>query len=295
MGVGGLPVRVHINGRLVEESEAAISVFDRGFLFGDGIFESMRTLAGRVFRLDRHLARLRGSARRIALDLPVSDRALSEAVAELLQANGLAEARVRVTVTGGPGRPGDYLHAPGPPTVVMSAAPFKPLEPVLHQQGVAVVIPRRRAIASDALDPSIKSTSRLNFVLARREANQQGGFEAVLQDAAGHLTEGTASNLFLVSRDRLLTSPVPEGGLPGVTREAVIELAREAGVPVREERLPASLLDDASEVFLTNTSWEVLPVARVDGREIGGGRPGPVAILLLSRYRALVRRECCVD
>ena len=288
-------MRVHLNGRLVRESEGVVPVCDRGLLFGDGIFESMRAVRGRVFRLDRHLARLRRSAAAIGLALPDRLADLGRDVAELLRANGLSDARVRLTVTRGPGRPGDYLFAPGPPTVPMIAAPFRGLDPALHERGVALVVSRRRQVPPESIDPSIKSISRLGSVLARREADDGGAFEAVLLDLHGHLTEGTASNLFLVEGGRLRTPPVPEGGLPGVTREAVLELARLEGIDAAEERLPAARLHAAHEVLLTNASWEVLPAVSVDGKPVGGGKPGPVARTLLARYRDLLRRECGGD
>lgn len=286
---------VHLNGRLVPEGEATVSILDRGFLFGDGVFESMRVVGGRIFRLDRHLERLRRSADLIGLALPGGPGAFGEAAIKLLRENGLTEARVRITVTRGPGRPGDYVEAPGPPTVVMIAAPYAGPDPALRERGVTVAIPRRRQIPAEAIDPSIKSISRLASVLARREARDQGAFEAVLLDLAGNLTEGTASNLFLVVRGRLLTPLVPEGGLPGVTRQAVLELASAAGIEVHEDRLPARTLSHADEAFLTNTSWEVLPVARVDQRPVGDGRPGAVTRDLQGRYRDLLRRECGGD
>lgn len=283
---------VHVNGRLVEEAEARVSVFDRGFLFGDGIFESMRAVSGSVFRLEPHLGRLRNSASIIGLTLPSPPRAIGVAVRETLARNGLRDARVRVTVTRGPGRPGEYVEAPGPSTIVIAASPFTGLDPAFYEKGVEAAIPRRRQVPRQALDPAIKSISRLSAVLARREARDRGAFEAILLDGEGNLTEGTASNLFLVQGGTLLTPPAPQEGLPGVTREAVIGLAREAGLPVAERRLPEGALASAEEAFLTNTSWEVLPVTRVNGRAVGQGRPGRVTALLLDRYRDLVRREC---
>ena len=283
---------VHLNGRMVEEADARITVFDRGFLYGDGIFETMRAAAGSIFRFERHFERLRGSADRIGLALPVGAAGLLADCGTLLRANGLREARLRVTVTRGPGRPGDYVGAPGPATRVITAAPFVPLDPALAAAGVAVALVSRRQPAADVIDPSIKSTSRLHLVLARREATASGAFEAILLDAAGRLAEGTASNLFLVRAGRLLTPPAPGVGLPGVTREAVLELAQAAGIGVSEESLPAAVLFDAEEAFLTNTSWEVLPVTRADGRQVGNGRPGAVTVLLRERYRALVEKEC---
>jgi branched-chain amino acid aminotransferase len=285
-------VWIHLNGRLVPEEEALVSVFDRGFLYGDGVFESMRAAGGVVFRLKRHLERLFRSAEGIGLDLTAAAPALAAAPGEVLEANRLSEARIRLTVTRGTGRPGDYVEALGPPTVVVSAAPFQELDESLYAGGVRVMIPRRRQIPPDSLDPAIKSTSRLGSVLARLEARDRGAFEAVLLDGGGHLTEGTVSNIFLVVTGRLLTPPAPAGGLPGITREAVLELARAAAIEVSEERLPAELLADAQEAFLTNTSWEVLPIVQVDERRIGEGVPGPVSRDLLAAYRDLLQREC---
>ncbi|HKB07431.1 MAG TPA: aminotransferase class IV [Candidatus Polarisedimenticolia bacterium] len=285
-------MRIHLNGRLVEEDEARVSVFDRGFLYGDGVFESMRAVAGVVFRQDRHLERLMRSAEGIGLSLAPLSAGLPAAIRELLAANELRDARLRITVTRGDGRPGEYVEALGPPTVVISAAAFESLDESMYRSGVGATIPRRRQTPPEVLDPAIKSISRLGSVLARREARDRGGFEALLLDAGGHLTEGTVSNLFLVARDRLLTAPTPAGGLPGITRETVIELARAAGIEVSEERLPASLLRECQEAFLTNSSWEVLPVVRVDDQPIGEGIPGPVTRDLLAAYRDRVRLEC---
>ena len=282
---------VHLNGRLVEESQALLSVFDRGFLFGDGVFESMRSVGGVVFRESRHLERLSRSAAGIDLVLPVPASGLATATREVLDRNRRKDARIGITVTR-PGRPGDYVEAQGPPSVVIAAARFDGLDPALHRDGVRVAIARRRQIAPEALDPAIKSISRLSSVLARREARQAGAFEAIVLDGTGHLTEGTASNLFIVHDGRLRTAPAPAGGLPGITRAAVVELARQASIGFTEERLPAALLATADEVFLTNTSWDVLPVVAIDGRPVGAGVPGPLTRRLLDGYRELVRLEC---
>jgi branched-chain amino acid aminotransferase len=285
-------VLIHLNGRLVPEDEGVVSVFDRGFLFGDGVFESMRSYAGRVFRLAPHLDRLGRSAALAGLPGSPSRDHLEAAVGDLLQANGLADARLRLTLTRGPGRPGDYVGADGPPTVVISASPYAGPAAALVEEGVPVTVAARRAVPADCLDPAIKSLSRMASVLARREADAKGAFETILLDAAGRLTEGTSSNVFLVAGGRLLTPAAPRGALPGVTRAAVLEAAAAAGIAAQETDLPAERLAAAEEVFLTNSSWEVLPVSRVDGRPVGRGRPGTVTRELLARYRALVRREC---
>jgi D-amino acid aminotransferase len=280
---------------MVEEAEAVVPVFDRGFLFGDGVFETMRAAGGRVFRLARHLERLERGTALAEIDLPGGAAAIEAAVAEVLHANDLRDARVRVTVTRGPGRPGDYAGLAGPATVVVTAQPFHGLDPMLHERGVEAAVAPGGAIPAGALDPAIKSLSRLSAVLARRVAARRGAFEAILTDARGMLTEGTVSNLFLVAGGLLETPAAAGGCLPGVTREAILALAREAGFEVREAPLPARALEGATEIFLTNTSWEVLPVARLDGRPVGDGRPGPASRTLLRLYRELVRRECADD
>jgi branched-chain amino acid aminotransferase len=249
-------------------------------------------VTGRIFRLDRHIMRLERSAELIGLQLPWPAKRVPDLLADLLGANRLRDARIRLTVTRGRGRPGDFVEATGPPTVVATAAPFAGPDPALYETGVSMTISKRSAVPAAALDPAIKSISRLASVLARRDAQVDGAHEAVLLDARGHLTEGTASNLFVVENGRLATPRIPEGGLPGITRQTVLELARRAGIESGEETLPAARLPRVDEVFLTNTSWELLPVTRIDAQAVGTGRPGPVTRDLHARYRALIRLEC---
>jgi len=285
-------VLVHLDGRLVEEADARIPVFDRGLLYGDGVFESMRAVHGRIFRLEAHLDRLERSASLAEFEGLPDRLVFAGQLRETLAANGLRDARLRLTLTRGAGRPGDYVHASGPPTRIITAAPFTGLDPRLYEEGVGLAVVGRQAVPAAVLDPAIKTTSRLSAVLARREAARAGAFEAALLDAAGHLTEGTTSNIFLVESGRLLTPASDGAALPGVTRAVVLEAAHAAGLPVEERPLPVALLFSADEIFLTNTSWEVLPVTRVDGRPAGGGRPGPRSATLLAGYREQVRREC---
>jgi branched-chain amino acid aminotransferase len=285
-------VLVHLNGRLVEEAQAVLPVFDRGFLYGDGVFESMRATNGRIFRLDAHLERLERSAALAEFEgLPASP-VLAAELNELLQANRLTDARLRLTLTRGAGRPGDYVGSEGAPTRVATADAFQGLDPRHHERGVALAVSRRQSVPAAVLDASIKTTSRLAAVLARREAARSGAFEAALLDADGHLTEGTTSNLFLVRAGRLLTPAIDGNALPGVTRAVVLEVACALAIPVDERPLPVALLREADEIFLTNTSWEVLPVTSVDGVPRAGGVPGAITLTLLAGYRARVRREC---
>src|SRR5262245_39382283 len=252
----------------------------------------MRAHRGRIFRLEAHLERLERSAALAEFEGVPPRAVLASELRELLSANRLGEARLRLTLTRGAGRPGDYVGAGGSPTRFATAAAFTGLDARLYEEGVALAVVGRQAVPAAVLDAAIKTTSRLSAVLARREAARAGAFEAALLDAAGRLTEGTTSNLFLVKEGRLLTPALDGGALPGVTRAVVLEAARASGLAVEERPLPAALLGEADEIFLTNTSWEVLPVTRVDGRPAGGGRPGPVSATLLAGYRERVRLEC---
>ena len=283
---------VHLNGRLVDESQALLPVFDRGFLYGDGVFESMRAANGRIFRLGAHLERLQRSAALAEFEGLPSGAVLAAELEELLRVNRLTEARLRLTLTRGAGRPGDYVGSDGAPTRVATVAEFSGLDPVHHERGVSLAVSMRQAVPAAVLDAAIKTTSRLSAVLARREAARAGAFEAALLDASGNLTEGTTSNLFLVRDGTVITPAIDGNALPGVTRGVVLETARAQRRAVEERTIPRSLLDAADEIFLTNTSWEVLPVVSVDARPAGGGRPGPVTRALLAGYRAQVRREC---
>lgn len=285
-------MQVLLNGLPIPEADAAIPISDRGFLFGDALFESMRAYGGVVFRLDRHLERLAQGAAIAGFEAMPDPALLAREVGMVLALNTLLDARVRLTVTRGRGRPGDYVGVDGPPQRVVQASAFAGPDPRHLREGVRIGVADRRAIPASSLDPSIKTTSRMASVLARREAAARGAFEAILLDAAGRVTEGTASNLFVVERGALLTPPVGGAALPGVTRAAVLEAAAEAGIEASEAPIAVDRLLGADEVFLTNSSWEVMPVIAIDATTVGDGRPGPVARLLLSRYGALVRREC---
>lgn len=285
-------MQVLLNGRPVDEAAATIPIHDRGFLFGDALFESMRAYAGRVFRLDQHLLRLAQGAAIAGFDAMPPGDLLAREVGEVLALNQLREARVRLTVTRGPGRPGDYVGVDGPPNRIVQASAFAGPDPSHLRDGVRVSVAARRAVPAACLDPSIKTTSRMVSVLARREAAAAGAFEAILLDGRGEVTEGTASNVFLVERGGIVTPPVAGTALPGVTRAAIMEAAATAGLRATEEPVTRERLLGAEEIFLTNSSWEVMPVTSVDAALVGGGRPGPIARRLLEGYRALVRRAC---
>jgi len=281
--------RVYVSGNLVPAAEARISALDAGVLLGAGLFETLRTYGGRPFRLGAHLARLRASGEFFRIFIRESDSQVAEAVARLVEANGLADARVRLTATRGPLADAVDDEAP-PATLIITAGPMTPYPAELYEKGATVVVSDIR-VSPD--DPTVyhKTTGYLRNLLALRDAHRARATEALIFNTKGRLAEGSLSNVFIVSGGRLLTPPVEEGLLAGITRAAVLELAAEVGVPAEQRPLAVRDCLDADEMFLTNSIMELLPVGRVERKEIGTGRPGPVTKQLASAYRALVIRE----
>lgn len=280
---------VHCGGRIVPADEAKVSALDAGFLYGDGIYETMRAYGGRVFARGRHLARLARSAARLSLPLPEGD-AVARAIDATIEANGCADALVRVTLTRGRlGRRLD-LSSAGPPTLLVTADALDPEGDARRRRGIRVVYSRYARWSAWAL-AGVKSTNYQVSLLARNEAREAGAMEVLLADETGSLVEAAAANIFAVERDRLVTPPLSAGILGGVTRDVVLEIARAAGRRVQEERLAAKRLEAADEVFLTGTTIQVAPVTRIGEREIGSGRPGPVTMALLRGYLEVVAQD----
>ncbi|MCC6346213.1 MAG: aminotransferase class IV [Nitrospirales bacterium] len=273
---------VYLNDGVVPAAEAKVSVFDHGFLYGDGIYETMRVYDGVVFLLDEHLQRLCRSASLIGLDVPKDIPGIKRALYETLRANGLRNAYVRLTVSRGYGQIGLDPGLCKEPTFVIIANEFKPYPSALYENGISLIIASTRRNLKEALDPQIKSLNFLNNILAKIEAQRADAYEAVLLNAAGHLTEGTISNLFFVKEGVLCTPAVECGILDGITRALVVGLAVRSGIELREgEFLPGDLYG-ASEVFVTNTTMEIMPVSRVDAARFTVGH---VAGLLHTQYR----------
>jgi branched-chain amino acid aminotransferase len=285
-----MSLRVHIDGRVCAPEEARVSVFDRGFLYGDSVFETVATAGGRPFALPEHLDRLARSAVRIGLTLPPRE-AIERAIAETLAAAGNPESRVRVTVTRGTGAFDMDPATAGEPRLVVIVAPLQGPTPEMLARGVAVEIVSVARNHPAALDPAVKSGNYLNSVLALAEARRRSGaHEAILCTADGHVAEGSTSNVFAVSAGQLRTPALSVGILDGVTRAKVLELAAGAGVsPVEVTDMSPDQLRAADEVFITSSARGVLPVTRIDGRPVGDGAPGPVTRRLLALYRALAQ------
>jgi branched-chain amino acid aminotransferase len=270
-------------------AEARLSVLDNGFVFGDGVYETLRTYAGRPFHLDRHLDRLRRSSARLGFDVSVSDAELTATLDRVLDGAANDESFIRIIASRGVGDISYRFERVQGPTVVIVAKPLEPLPEDYFSRGVPVAITTTRRNAANALDPAIKSCNLLNNILAVREAQSQGAIEGLLLNAAGHLAEGASSNFFVVNDGRLLTPPLSAGILAGITRDVVLTRAAGIGFDAKEIPLTPDDLLSADEAFLTSTLKEVMPIATVDGSPIGDGRPGPITWRVLEDFREYAR------
>jgi len=284
-----MPRIVFMNDRLVPEEEARVSVFDHGLLYGDGVFEGLRSYSGRVFRLEAHLDRLWASARAICLEIPLSKEALGRAVDETLAANGLSDGYVRLVVTRGAGSLGLDPNRTKNPQVIVIADTIALYAREAYDKGLRIVTAATQRVHPAALSPRVKSLNYLNNIMAKLEGLQAGCVEALMLNHKGEVAECTADNVFVVRGRRLLTPPPDAGILEGITRGAVMELAEAAGIDCREATLTRHDLYTADECFLTGTAAEVLPVVEIDGRKVGPGTPGPTTTRLIADFHRLVR------
>lgn len=279
---------VYLNGKFVPETEAKISVFDRGFLYGDGIFETIRAYNGRPFRLDRHIERLCRSAEIIALRLPHGPGRFAAIVQETLQANGLLNASVRLSVSRGQGPPGLSPALCARPTVVCTARDVPEGIKSKQEAGVRAVFVSTRRTPPQCLDSRAKTFNFLNNLMARIEADAACAFEGIMLNVSGQVAEGTVSNVFFCHGGKLCTPSAEAGVLPGIARETVLEVASSMSIEKLEGFFTAADLYAAEEIFLTNSNWEVMPVVELDGRAVGAGAPGAVTVRLSLGYRKLV-------
>lgn len=269
---------IYLNDRFVKDVDAVVSVFDHGFLYGDGVYETIRSYGSRIFMRDHHLARLRRSADAIGLSIP--DLNWPDLLHESMERNRIGNAQhdayLRITISRGAGDIGLDPALCRTPTVVIMATPLHPSSPELYRNGVTLIVAETRRNLPGALSPQIKATNFLNNILAKREAIAAGAFDSILLNWERHLTECTVSNLFFIADGCLHTPSVECGLLDGITRSIVIQLAREQQIPTEEGRFTPTQLHQACECFLTNTSMEIMPVVAVDGKPIGTGKPGPL-------------------
>ncbi len=278
---------IYLNGTLVPAQEAKISPFDRGFLYGYGLFETMRSYKGRVFRLDRHLARLRRSAAMLALASELEAYDLEQAIYKTLEVNRLKDARIRLTVSAGLGERGLAPPNLGPITVMVSAQKLDLPPPQVYRKGISAAIVSTRRNSLSPLS-QIKATNYLDSFVALSQAVASGAEEAILLNERGFIAECSTSNVFLVAEGILATPSVESGILPGITREAVLELARGLGIDAVEGEIPEADLFQAEEAFLTTSVREVVPITSVNGKPVGSGKPGTVTKRLMAAYKELV-------
>jgi branched-chain amino acid aminotransferase len=279
-----------MNGMLVDSDKAKVSVFDRGFMYGDGVFETMRSYAGTVFRIDAHLKRLFTSCDVLGIRPPTGRKRLEEAVYRALAANRLKCAYIKVAVTRGEGRLGIGHQDRFRPNAVIVAKEFEGYPEWMFSKGISAKVAGIRQNDLSVLS-RIKSMNFLGYIIARSEAKAMGYDEAIVANTKGHIAEAATSNIFLVKKETLITPSLLSGILPGITRSVVIAIARRLGLPVREKAVTRNELIAADEVFLTNSLAEVLPVRAVDGRCIGSGVPGDVTKLLHISYQKEVIRD----
>lgn len=284
-------MKVWIDGRIVDGSEARVPVTDHGLLYGDGIFEGIRLAGGRVFRLDSHLSRLRHSGRAIGLELPGGIDGIREIVLATARAWGRPDGYVRLLVTRGDGAMGvDPTRCPSP-RVICIACEIELYPAQLLATGVSMVTVSVRRPGPDVLDPRVKSLNYLNSVLAKREARLRGADEALILNSVGSVAEAAVANVFAFRRGKLLTPPATDGALEGVTRGCVIELAAGLGIPAEERSLTRMDLLSADEVLLSGTGARVVGVRSLDGAEIGVRAPGPVTEKLAAAFAEIARSD----
>lgn len=284
--------KIYLNGKLVPREDARISVFDHGLLYGDGVFEGIRAYDGHVFRLSQHLDRLYDSARAITLKIPLTKKEMEKAVIQTLKANSLKNGYIRLVVTRGEGDLGLDPRNCGKPVVFIIADKIELYPEEWYKKGLELVIVATKRNIPEAIDPGIKSLNYLNNILAKIEASLQNMPEAVMLNREGYVAECTGDNIFIVEENVLITPPFYVGILAGITRQAVMELAREKlDLLVREEAFTRFHLYSADECFLTGTAAEVIPVVKIDGRKIAEGKPGKITTRLIKEFRDLTRKE----
>jgi branched-chain amino acid aminotransferase len=282
-------LKIYIDGNFYDQSEAKVSVFDHGLLYGDGVFEGIRFYHDRVFRLEEHIDRLWDSAKAIALEIPMSRAEVIAAALETIRQNDLHDGYIRLLITRGAGSLGLSPDSCRRPSVIIIAATITLYPEELYKKGLTMVTCATRRISPAALSPRIKSMNYLNNILAKIEAQEAGAAEGLMLNEQGYVAECTGDNLFIVKGGQIWTPPLNAGLLKGVTRDVVFELAEKAQLCIQERELTRYDVYTADECFLTGTAAEVIPAIQLDRRLIGNGQPGPVTLRLIELFRELTR------
>lgn len=282
-------LQIYISGKYYDKENAKVSVYDHGLLYGDGVFEGMRSYSGKVFRMEQHLDRLWDSAKAIWLTIPMTKQAMAEAVNDTLKLNGITDGYIRLVVTRGAGSLGLDPTKTSDPQIIIITDHIQLYPKEMYENGLAIITASTIRNHSAALSPRIKSLNYLNNIMAKIEGLQAGCVEALMLNAKGEVAECTGDNIFLIKRGKLLTPSNDAGILEGITREAVIEIAQKAGIEVHQIPLTKHDVYVADEVFLTGSAAEIIPVIKVDSRIIGEGKPGPITKDLTKRFHQLIR------
>ncbi len=283
---------IYLNGKYVEKSKAKVSVFDHGFLYGDGVFEGIRVYEGNIFKLEEHLCRLFSSAKSIMLSIPMGMEELKEAVAETVRKNNLSDAYIRLVVSRGEGDLGlNPTKCPVPMIVIIAdEITLYPVE--FYERGLSIITASTRRNIPEALSPKIKSLNYLNNIMAKIEANRSGVPEALMLNSQGYVAECSGDNIFIVNdNEHLITPPSHAGALTGITSAAIMEIAREDEIKVREKLFTLFDVYNARECFLCGTAAEVIPVVKVDDRVVGEGQPGKITRKIMKKFSGIVKKE----
>ena len=281
---------VSLNGTLTPKEEARLPFYDHGLLYGDGLFEGIRVYGGRVFKLDEHVARLYYSARALNIIVTETPDTMRQTILETVRANGHRDGYIRVTVTRGTGLGLDPKHIKGDANVYISCEQLALYPPEMYEAGLIVATVSTRLPSPDVIDPRVKCTGKyINNIMAKAEANRQGAGEGLMLTREGYVGEATGDNIFLIKDGAITTPPASIGILQGITRDTVIDLARERGYAVTEPLMTQYDVYNADEVFLTGTAAEVIPAVQFDGRLIGDGKPGPITRELIAAFREHTR------
>jgi len=285
-------MKIYINGKFYEKEDAKISVFDHGLLYGDGVFEGIRSYDRRVFKLSEHIDRLLESAQSIMLKVPLDKEQLIKAVTQTLKANKLDNAYIRLVITRGEGDLGlDPRKCYKGASIIIIADKIALYPEKLYREGLAIVtVPTVRNLP-EALNPQIKSLNYLNNILAKIEATNCGSDEAIMLDSLGYVAECTGDNIFVVKNGGLYTPPQCMGTLRGITRDSILEIARKAKMPAHEHVITRHEVYISDECFLTGTAAEIIPVVKVDGRVIGNGKPGKLTLALMKKFKQLTHKD----
>lgn len=281
---------IYIDGKFVPDDQAKVSVFDHGFLYGDGVFEGIRAYNGRIFRLKEHIDRLYDSAKTIDIHCPITKEEMTEAICETLRRNNLTDAYIRPIITRGVGDLGLDPRKCKTASVIVIAVTWGAMYGDLYEKGLRGITVSVRRNPAECLPPNVKSLNYLNNILAKIEANYKGGDEAIFFDTNGYLSEGSGDNLYIIKNGEIITPPTLNN-LRGVTRMVLLEIAKSLGITVKEQNLGYFDLYTADELICTGTAAEVAPITWVDGRVIGTGKPGPVTRQLMAAFKTVTEKE----